>query len=78
MLISIRRLFGNGNGTVEHFQEKSIVSRFEADVLSVIAGILTQAGTAVRWERDGIGAHELAMHLLDISAGVRSATKTPV
>jgi hypothetical protein len=26
---------------------------------------LTQAGTAARWERHGIGAQELAMHLLD-------------
>lgn len=35
---------------------------------------LTQAGTAARWERHGIGAQELAMHLLDTSAGVKSAT----
>ena len=45
----------------------------EADVLSVIADTLTQAGTAARWERHGIGAQELAMHLLDTSAGVKSA-----
>jgi hypothetical protein len=57
-------------------QEESIVSRFEADVLSVIAYTLTQAGTAARWERHGIGAQELAMHLLDTSAGVKSATGT--
>jgi hypothetical protein len=37
-------------------------------VLSVIADTLTQAGTAARWERYGIGAQELAMHLLDTSA----------
>jgi len=43
-------------------------------VLSVIADIPTQAGTAARWERHGIGAQELAMHLLDTSAGVKSAT----
>jgi len=49
-------------------------SRFEADVLSVIADTLTQAGTAARWERHGIGAQELAMHLLDTSAGAKSAT----
>ena len=55
-------------------QEESIVSRFEADVLSVIADTLTQAGTAARWEGHGIGAQELAMHLLDTSAGVKSAT----
>jgi hypothetical protein len=35
---------------------------------------LTQAGPAARWERHGIGAQELAMHLLDTSAGVKSAT----
>ena len=55
-------------------QEESIVSRFEADVLSVIAGTLTQVGTATRWERHGIGAQELAMQLFDTSAGVKSAT----
>jgi len=49
-------------------------TRFEADVLSVIADILTQAGTATRWERHGISAQELALHLLDTSAGVKSAT----
>jgi hypothetical protein len=43
-------------------------------VLSVIADTLTQAGTAARWERHGISAQELAMHLLDTSAGVKSAT----
>jgi hypothetical protein len=30
--------------------------------------------TAARWERHGIGARELAMHLLDTSSGVKSAT----
>jgi hypothetical protein len=55
-------------------QEESIVSRFEADVLSVLADTLTQAGTAARWERHGIGAQELAMQLLDTSAGFKSAT----
>ena len=35
---------------------------------------LTQAGTAARWERHGIGAQELAMHLLDTSVGIKSAT----
>ena len=104
MLVLIRRLAGNQNGSVEQTligvfeilcgdslalssqvniaelpavarsQEESIVSRFEADVLSVIADILTQAGTAARWERHGIGAHELARQLLDTSAGVKSAT----
>jgi hypothetical protein len=44
-------------------------------LLSVIADTLTQAGTAARWERRGIGAQELAMHLLDTSAGVKSATE---
>jgi hypothetical protein len=43
-------------------------------VLSVIADTLTEAGTAARWERYGIGTQELAMHLLDTSAGVKSAT----
>jgi AcrR family transcriptional regulator len=61
---------------VARSQMESIVSRFEADVLSVIADILTQAGTAARWERHGIGAQELALHLLDTSAGVKSATGT--
>ena len=42
-------------------------------MLSVIADTLTQAGTAARWERHGISAQEL-MHLLDTSAGVKSAT----
>jgi AcrR family transcriptional regulator len=104
MLVSIRRLAANQNGTVEQtlmgvFEvlcgdslvlssqvniaelltiarspEESIVSRFEADVRSVIAETLTQAGTAARWERRGIGAQELAIHLLDISAGVKSST----
>jgi hypothetical protein len=55
-------------------QQESLVSRFEADALSVIADILTQAGMAARWERHGIGAQELAMHLLDTGAGVTSAT----
>jgi AcrR family transcriptional regulator len=59
---------------VARSQMESIVSRFEADVLSVIADILTQAGTATRWERHGISAQELALHLLDTSAGVKSAT----
>jgi hypothetical protein len=59
---------------VARSQEESIVSRFEADVLSVIADTLTQAGMAARWERHGIGARELAMHLLDTSNGVKSAT----
>jgi hypothetical protein len=35
---------------------------------------LDKAGTAARWERHGIGARELAMHLLDTSAGVKSPT----
>jgi hypothetical protein len=61
---------------VARSQMESIVSRFEADVLSVIADILTQAGTAARWGRHGIGAQELALHLLDTSAGVKSATGT--
>ena len=104
MLVSIRGLAANPNGTVEQrligvfellcgdslalssqinivellaiarSQEESIVSRFEADVRSVIADTLTQAGTAARWERHGIGAQELAMHLLDTSAGIKSAT----
>ena len=104
MLVLIRRLASNQNGSVEQTligvfeilcgdslalssqvniaellavarsQEESIVSRFEADVLSVIADILTQAGTAARWERHGIGAQELARQLLDTSAGVKSAT----
>jgi AcrR family transcriptional regulator len=104
MLVSIRALAANPNGTVEQTligvfellcgdslalsshvniaellviarsQEESIVPRFEADVRSVIADILTQAGTAARWERHGIGTQELAMHLLDTSAGVKSAT----
>jgi AcrR family transcriptional regulator len=59
---------------VARSQVEGIVSRFESDVLSVIADILTQAGTATRWERHGIGAQELALHLLDTSAGVKSAT----
>jgi TetR/AcrR family transcriptional regulator len=58
---------------VARSQEKSIVSRFEADLLSVIADTLTQAGTAARWKRHGIGAQELARHLLDTSAGVKAA-----
>jgi AcrR family transcriptional regulator len=58
---------------VARSQEESIVSRFEADVLSVIADTLTQAGTAARWQRHGIGARELAMHLLDTSAGAKAA-----
>jgi hypothetical protein len=29
---------------------------------------------AARWERHGINSQELAMHLLDTSAGVKSAT----
>jgi AcrR family transcriptional regulator len=104
MLVSIRALAANPNGTVEQTligvfellcgdslalssqvniaelltiarsQEESIVPRFEADVRSVIADILTQAGTAARWERHGIGAQELALHLLDTSAGVKAAT----
>jgi hypothetical protein len=37
---------------------------------------LMQAGMAARWERHGIGALELPMHLLDISAGFKSATGT--
>ena len=53
-------------------QEKSIVSGFEADVCSVIADILPQAGTPPRWPLHGIGAQELAMHLLDASAGIKS------
>ena len=44
-------------------------------MLSVIANALTQAGTAARWERHGIGAQELATHLLDTSAGFKSATR---
>ena len=59
---------------VARSQEQSIVSRFKADVRSVIADTLTQAGTAARWERHGIGVQGLAMHLLDTSAGVKSAT----
>ena len=51
----------------ELFAERGI------DVTSV-DNTLTQAGTAARWERHGIGAQELAMHLLDTSAGVKSAT----
>jgi hypothetical protein len=43
-------------------------------VLSVIVDSLTQAGTAARWERHGIGAQELAMQLLDTSSGVKPAT----
>ena len=43
-------------------------------MLLVIADTLTQASTAARWERHGISAQELAMHLLDTSAGVKSAT----
>jgi AcrR family transcriptional regulator len=104
MLVSIRRLAGNQNGSVEQTlmgvfevlygdllavssqinieellvaarsQEESIIPRFEADVISVIADTLTQAGTAARWERHGIGAQELARHLLDTSAGVKSTT----
>jgi AcrR family transcriptional regulator len=103
MLVSIRRLAADRNGTLEQTlmgifgvlcgdslavssqintaellvaarsQEESIVSRFEADVLSVITDTLTQAGTAERWEPHGIGAQELAMHLLDTSAGAKSA-----
>jgi AcrR family transcriptional regulator len=86
MLVSIRRLAGNQNGTVEQTlmgvfevfcgdlltlssqiniaellviarsQEESIVSRFEADVRSVIADTLTQTGTAAQWQRLGSGA----------------------
>jgi AcrR family transcriptional regulator len=104
MLVSIRGLAADPNGTVEQTligvfellcgdslalssqvniaellaiarsQEESIVPRFEADVRSIIADILTQAGTAARWKRHGIGAQELAMHLLDTSAGVKAAT----
>ena len=59
---------------VARSQEGNIVSRFEANVLSVIADTLTRAGTAARWERHGIGALELAKHLLDTSAGIKSAT----
>jgi AcrR family transcriptional regulator len=59
---------------VARSQVEDIVSRFEADVLSVLADTLTQAGTAARWERHGIGAQELALHLLDTSTGVKSAT----
>ena len=54
--------------------QPNIVSRFEADVRSVIADPLMHAGTAARWERHGIGALELARQLLDTSAGVKSAT----
>jgi len=61
---------------VARSQMESIVSRFEADVLSVIADILTQAGTATRCERHGIRSQELALHLLDTAAGVKSATGT--
>ncbi len=59
---------------VARSQEESIIPRFEADVLSVVADTLTQARTAARWERHGIGAQELATHLLDTSGSVKSAT----
>lgn len=61
--------------TVAPSQEGSIVSRFEAEVLSVIANTLRQAGAAAQWERQGIGAQELAMHLIDTSSGIKSATE---
>ena len=68
--ISIARLLA-----VARSQEENICfTRFEADLVSVIADTLTRAGTAARWERHGIGARELAMHLLDTSAGAKSAT----
>ena len=60
---------------VARSQEGTIVSRFETDVLSVIADILTRASTAAQWERHGIGAQELAKHLIDTSTGVKSATE---
>ena len=43
-------------------------------MLSIPADVLTQAGTAARWERHGISVLELARHLLDTSAGVKSST----
>jgi hypothetical protein len=61
--------------TVARSQEGSIVSRFEAEVLSVIANTLRQAGAAAQWERQGIGPQELAMHLIDTSSGIKSATE---
>jgi AcrR family transcriptional regulator len=62
---------------VARSQEGNIVSRFEADVIAVIAGVLKRTGTAARWERHGIGARELARHLLDTSAGVKASTGNP-
>jgi AcrR family transcriptional regulator len=104
ILVSIRRLAGNQNGTVEQTlmgvfevlcgdllavspqiniaellvvarsQAESIGSRFEADVLSVIADALTQArhgrSMGAAWNRRAGNG----MHLLDTSAGVKSAT----
>jgi AcrR family transcriptional regulator len=60
---------------VARSQEGTVVSRFEADVLSVLADTLTRAGIAAQWERHGIGAQELALHLLDTSAGIKAATE---
>ena len=62
---------------VARSQEGTIVSRFEADVLSVIADTLTRGGIAAQWERHGIGAQELAKHLIDTSTGIESATEDP-
>lgn len=56
--------------------EENIVSRFETEVLSVIAEILTRTDAAVHWGQHGIGAQALAMHLLDTSAGIKSSTRS--
>jgi AcrR family transcriptional regulator len=59
---------------VARSQEGNIVSRFDAGVISIIGDTLTRAGTAAHWERHGIGAQELAKHLIDTSTGIKSAT----
>jgi AcrR family transcriptional regulator len=61
---------------VSRSQERSIIDRFEAEVVSIIAEVLSRSGIASRWNRHRIGARELAIHLLTVSAGAKAASQT--
>ncbi|EIC85104.1 TetR/AcrR family transcriptional regulator [Serratia sp. M24T3] len=57
---------------VAHSKERHLITRFQAKVQEILANALTRAGIDTHWQQHGISAQDLALHLLDTSAGIKS------
>lgn len=54
-----------------------LIHQMQEDFVTDVAGLLTDAGVAARWQPTGISAQDLAGHLYATSSGAKDNTTTP-